>query len=150
MTSIKSYLLLGLLLWLFIGCKPNTIQPLDEVPLIRIDAVAPTSITEFDGRVEVTLFYEDGDGDMGSLNADSLLLEVLDDRLTEPDYYFVPPLSPPGSNVPIRGQLQFRLNGTFIFGNGSFEETVYSIRLRDRSGQWSNTVLTPTILINRN
>ena len=141
---------MALLLLLLIGCKPAAIQPLDEAPLIRIDAVAPTSITEFSGRVEVTLFYEDGDGDMGSLNADSLLLEVLDDRLTEPDYYFVPPLSPPNIDVPIRGLLQFRLNGTFIFGNGSFEETVYSIRLRDRSGKWSNTVLTPTILINRN
>lgn len=139
-----------MLLWLLLGCRPTAIEPMDAAPLIRIDAVAPTSISEFDGRVEVNLFYEDGDGDMGSLNADSLLLEVRDDRLIAPDYYFIPPLSPPSSGLPIRGTLQFKLNGTFIFGNGSFEETVYSIRLRDRSGKWSNTVLTPTILISRN
>lgn len=134
----------------FVACKKREIRKLDEAPLIRIQAVQPTAITEFTGRVEVELFYEDGDGDMGSLHPDSLLLEVLDDRLTEPDYYFVPPLSPPGSNVPIRGIIKFRLNGTFIFGNGSFEETLFSIRLRDQSGNWSNTVNTPTILINRN
>ncbi|MDP2188986.1 MAG: hypothetical protein Q8J69_09930 [Sphingobacteriaceae bacterium] len=138
--------------WLLLlsSCKPNPIVKLDEAPLIRIESVTPTTIREFAGRVTVVLQYEDGDGDMGSVHPDSLLLEVQDDRLTAPDYYFVPPLSPVGSNVPIRGKLNFTLNGTFIFGNGSFEETIYSIRLRDRSGKWSNKVNTPAILINRN
>lgn len=133
-----------------LSCKPEPVPQLDAAPLIKIESVTPTSIREFDGRVQVVLFYQDGDGDMGSVHPDSLLLEVLDDRLTTPDYYFVPPLSPVGSNVPIQGRLVFTLNGTFIFGNGQFEETLYSIRLRDRSGKWSNRVNTPTILINRN
>jgi hypothetical protein len=144
--SVKPFLLLLLLA----SCRPDPIAKLDEAPRIRIESVTPTSIREFDGRVTVVLQYEDGDGDMGSVHPDSLLLEVQDDRLTAPDYYFIPPLSPVGSNVPIQGKLNFTLNGTFIFGNGSFEETIYSIRLRDRSGKWSNQVNTPTILINRN
>lgn len=132
------------------ACKKTAIRELDKAPVIRINQVAPTSIVAFTGRVEVELQYEDGDGDQGSLHPDSLLLEVRDDRLTAPDYYFVPPLSPENSNVPIRGTIRFRLNGTFLFGNGATESTIYSIRLRDRSGQWSNTVNTPQILINRN
>lgn len=132
------------------ACKKTAIRELDKAPVIRINQVAPTSIVAFTGRVEVELQYEDGDGDQGSLHPDSLMLEVRDDRLTAPDYYFVPPLSPENSNVPIRGTIRFRLNGTFLFGNGSTEATIYSIRLRDRSGQWSNTVNTPQILINRN
>lgn len=132
------------------ACKKTAIRELDKAPVIRINQVAPTSIVAFTGRVEVELQYEDGDGDQGSLHPDSLLLEVRDDRLTAPDYYFVPPLSPENSNVPIRGTIRFRLNGTFLFGNGATEATIYSIRLRDRSGQWSNTVNTPQILINRN
>lgn len=132
------------------SCKKTAIRELDKAPVIRINQVAPTSIVAFTGRVEVELQYEDGDGDQGSLHPDSLLLEVRDDRLTAPDYYFVPPLSPENSNVPIRGTIRFRLNGTFLFGNGATESTIYSIRLRDRSGQWSNTVNTPQILINRN
>lgn len=132
------------------ACKKTAIRELDKAPVIRINQVAPTSIVAFTGRVEVELQYEDGDGDQGSLHPDSLLLEVRDDRLTAPDYYFVPPLSPENSNVPIRGTIRFRLNGTFLFGNGATESTIYCIRLRDRSGQWSNTVNTPQILINRN
>lgn len=142
-------LLLAAFCWL-VACKKNSFQKLDENPTIRIISVAPTAVQAFSGRTEVLLQYEDGDGDQGSLHPDSLLLEVQDDRLTAPDYYFVPPLSPEGSNVPIRGTIRFRLNGTFLFGNGSSEVTQYSIRLRDRSGIWSNTVLTPQIVINRN
>jgi len=144
----KLYYAIGLLL--LVACKPDPVVKLDAAPLIRITSVTPTTIREFDGRVSVVLQYEDGDGDMGSVHPDSLLLEVLDDRLTAPDYYFIQPLSPVGSSVPIQGTLNFKLNGTFIFGNGTFEETIYSIRLRDGSGKWSNKVNTPTILINRN
>lgn len=132
------------------GCKKTSIRELDKQPNIRIISVAPTTVQAFTGRTEVLLQYEDGDGDQGSLHPDSLMLEVRDDRLTAPDFYFVPPLSPEGSSVPIRGTIRFRLNGTFLFGNGATEVTQYSIRLRDRSGQWSNTVLTPQIIINRN
>lgn len=132
------------------GCKKTAIKELDKAPNIRIESVSPTTVQAFTGRTEVLLQYEDGDGDQGSLHPDSLMLEVQDDRLTAPDFYFVPPLSPEGSTVPVRGTIRFRLNGTFLFGNGASEVTQYSIRLRDRSGQWSNTVLTPQIIINRN
>jgi len=147
---INGYLLPLVAFCLLIACNKNTVQKLDEEPNIRIISVAPTSVQAFSGRTEVLLQYEDGDGDQGSLHPDSLLLEVRDDRLTAPDFYFVPPLSPEGSNVPIRGTIRFKLNGTFLFGNGATEITQYSIRMRDRSGKWSNTVLTPQIIINRN
>jgi hypothetical protein len=134
------------LLW---ECRPDTVKRIELPPAIRIVRVSPTELAEFSDRITVELGYEDGDGDMGSLNPDELMLEVQDDRLELPDFYFVPPLSPPGSNVPIRGVLLFRLNGTFLFGNGAYEETRFTIRLRDRSGFWSNTVVTPVVRINR-
>ncbi|MBM3919254.1 MAG: hypothetical protein FJ344_07115 [Sphingomonadales bacterium] len=134
---------------LFLGCRPERVTRIELPPAIRIVSVSPLELTEFTDRVTVELGYEDGDGDMGSLNPDELMLEVKDDRLEQADFYFVPPLSPPGSNVPIRGTLIFRLNGTFLFGNGAYEETRFTIRLRDRSGFWSNTVVTPIVRINR-
>lgn len=138
-----------LILMVLCGCRPERVTRIELPPSIRIESVTPMELTEFTDRVTVELAYEDGDGDMGSLNPDELMLEVKDDRLEQPDFYFVPPLSPPGSNVPIRGTLIFRLNGTFLFGNGAYEETRFTIRLRDRSGFWSNTVVTPTVRINR-
>lgn len=138
-----------LFLILHLGCRPERVTRIELPPAIRIVAISPLELTEFTDRVTVELGYEDGDGDMGSINPDELMLEVKDDRLEQADYYFLPPLSPPGSNVPIRGTLIFRLNGTFLFGNGAYEETRYTIRLRDRSGFWSNTVVTPIVRINR-
>jgi hypothetical protein len=141
---------IGLLILIFLlGCRPEPVDHIELPPAIRIESVTPLELTEFTDRVTVELAYEDGDGDMGSLNPDELMLEVKDDRLEQPDFYFVPPLSPPGSAVPIRGTLIFRLNGTFLFGNGAYEETRFTIRLRDRSGFWSNTVVTPYVRINR-
>lgn len=139
-----------LLLFLFQGCKKATIEKKGAIPLIAIVSTDPVSIRQFEEAVALVLRYEDGDGDLGHPHPDSLLLEVRDARLLFPDYYFVPPLAPVGSAVAIEGELAFRLNGTFLFGNGATEQTSYSIRMRDRKGNWSNTVITPTITIRRN
>jgi len=138
-----------LVLIMLLGCRPERVDRIELPPAIRIESASPLELIEFTDQVTVVLAYEDGDGNLGSVNPDELMLEVKDDRLEQPDYYFVPPLSPPGSNVPIRGTLLFRLNGTFLFGNGAFEETRFTIRLRDGDGFWSNTVVTPIVRINR-
>lgn len=133
-----------LLLW---GCEkivPNDVSP---IPEIEIQSVSPTLIEEFSGTVKLNLKYTDGDGDLGFEHPDSVALEVWDSRLSEPDWYYIPPLSPLESNVSIEGLLEIELNGTFILGNGSQETTYFTIRLRDRSGNWSNTVQTPEITI---
>ncbi len=146
---MRYFLLLALLLLIF-GCKKATIVKKGAIPLIAVVSTDPVSILQFEEAVALVLRYEDGDGDLGHPNPDTLLLEVRDARLLFPDYYFVPPLAPEGSEVPIEGELEFRLNGTFLFGNGASEQTTYSIRMRDRKGNWSNTVITPTITIRRN
>jgi hypothetical protein len=146
---MRYFLLLALLLLSF-GCKKATIVKKGAIPLIAVVSTDPVSILQFEEAVALVLRYEDGDGDLGHPNPDTLLLEVRDARLLFPDYYFVPPLAPEGSEVPIEGELEFRLNGTFLFGNGASEQTTYSIRMRDRKGNWSNTVITPTITIRRN
>ncbi len=133
-----------------LACKKATVTKLSAVPLIAIESTDPVTILQFKESVQLLLRYEDGDGDLGHPHPDSLVLEVRDARLLFPDYYFVPPLAPVGKEVPVRGILKFRLNGTFLFGNGATEQTTYSIRIRDRKGNWSNTVITPTITINRN
>lgn len=147
---MRYFIYIGLVLFLSFGCKKATIVKKSAIPLIAIVSTNPVNIKQFEEGVALVLRYEDGDGDLGHPHPDSLLLEVRDARLLFPDYYFVPPLAPLGSDVPIEGELEFRLNGTFLFGNGATEQTTYSIRMRDRKGNWSNTVITPTITIRRN
>lgn len=146
---MRNFLIL-LLILVAASCKKASIVKKPAEPLIAIVSTNPVNILQFEEGVALVLRYEDGDGDLGHPNPDSLLLEVRDARLLFPDYYFVPPLAPLGSELPIEGELQFRLNGTFLFGNGASEQTTYSIRMRDRKGNWSNSVITPTITIRRN
>ena len=96
----------------------------------------------------ITIEYQDGDGDLGFIESDSLSLKVQDARLTSPDWYYVKPLAPLDAEVPIKGLLSFRLYGTFLLAGGGPEKTVFTISIRDRSNQWSNAVATPEITIN--
>lgn len=138
-----------LLIFALFGCKKTEIKRASAIPMINLLETTPLSLVQFDEQVSLTLAYEDGDGDLGHPHPDSLTLEVRDARLLEADYYFVPPLAPENQRISIKGNLNFKLNGTFLFGNGATEQTTFSIRIKDRSGNWSNTVITPTITIKR-
>ncbi|MEM6262632.1 MAG: hypothetical protein AAGI38_09015, partial [Bacteroidota bacterium] len=67
----------------------------------------------------------------------------------QPDYYFVQPLAPMGSNVPIVGTLEVVLNKLFLLGNDSTEQVSFRIKIQDRAGNWSNEVESPTVLVKR-
>ncbi len=147
---MKNVLIAALLLFTVVACKKVKITRLGNAPVITLVGLSDTSLVQFSGRITVDLRYEDGDGDLGHPHPDSLLMEVRDARLLAPDLYFIPPIAPVGTAVPVQGNFRFTLNGTFLFGNGTTELTTYTIRLRDRAGNWSNTVATPAITIKRN
>jgi hypothetical protein len=138
------------LLFTVLSCKKVKVTRLGNAPVITLVSLSDTSLVQFTGRITVDLRYEDGDGDLGHPHPDSLLMEVRDSRLLAPDLYFIPPIAPVGTSAPVQGNFRFTLNGTFLFGNGTTELTTYTIRLRDRAGNWSNTVATPAITIKRN
>lgn len=137
-----------LLVWIvFSGCKKEEIVA-DPVPFISIESVTPTNVTEFMDSVIVVLSYDDGDGDLGHFDPDSSALAVTDSRFSEPDYYFVQALAPDVEDgLHIRGTLRIGLTPPFILGSGSQEVISYTIRIKDRAGHWSNTVVTPDITI---
>lgn len=118
-------------------------------PIIKLESVTPTTIKEFEDSIVIVLQYEDGDGDLGSQNPDEDFLEIRDTRLPKPDYYFVAPLSPPGSKVRIQGSMRVVVRNTFLLGSGGNELTTFEIRMRDRAGNWSNTLTTEKLTITR-
>ena len=128
------------------GCGKKRL-PYSAIPEISIQKVEPTTLHEYVDSLVVEVHYQDGDGDLGFTNPDSASLWVKDARLQNPDWYFVKPLAPPDANIPIEGNVRFRLRGTFIFGNGSQESTYFTLKLKDRAGHWSNEVKTPEITI---
>lgn len=134
---------------LLAACKKQGPEVFSATPEIRIESVAPTTIQQFTDSLIVHLAYQDGDGDLGYIHPDSLSLRVQDARLTEPDWYFVQPLAPVDDNLAIEGTLRFQISGAFLLGNGNQETTTYTIAIKDRAGNWSNEVVTPTITITK-
>ena len=76
-------------------------------------------------------------------------LFVKDRRLANADYYFVKPLSPPGSEIKITGIISVQIKNTFLLGTGNSELTQFNLKLRDRAGNWSNSINTPNITITK-
>ena len=144
--------IIGLLfVFAMLSCKKDAPQPnptIENVPHIDFISVNKTAVTEFVDSLVFTIQYQDGNGDLGYENADSTSLELIDNRVPLVEKYHIGLLAPIGAGVTIQGQLNVVLEHTAILADSvNSETTTYSIRMKDRSGSWSNTVVSPVITI---
>lgn len=134
-----------------VACQQESITSgSDPVPVVKVLDISPDTVLEFQQIINLTLQYEDGDGDIGEADPDVGVIFVQDSRLTEPDLFHVQPLAP--LNAPpifIKGTLVLQLKNSFILGNATQEQIHYSVWLRDRAGHESKVVTTPSILIKK-
>lgn len=130
---------------LFFGCGKDQEDPL--APKIEFVSISESEVVSFNNEVTITIRYEDPQGDLGNEDPDIRSLRVKDARLAEPDLYHVPPMTPDGQALSIKGEYVIRLNTLFLIGTGNTETTSFQIQLRDRGGNWSNTVETSQIRI---
>lgn len=139
-----------LLVWLFClfnACKKDT--NVSTVPSIQFISVSSDTLKSFKDSLMIEFEYSDADGDIGEENPDKNDLYVKDRRLSNADYYFVKPLAPIGSDIHIKGVLKVQIKNTFLLGTGNSELTQFDLKLKDRAGNWSNTIHTGDILIVR-
>ena len=132
---------------LFFGCKKEDLRDDMDVPYISIRRITPTEVQEFTESILLEIAYEDGNGDLGFHDPDALSLSVQDSRLETPDYYHIPPLAPDGEEIYIKGTFNIYLNTTFLIGVGSSEKLRYTVRIKDRAENWSNTVTSEEITV---
>lgn len=145
---MKKYLyLLPILFVVSCAKKEDKITP-DPKPILKILSLSPSSVQEFQ-PVTLTLEITDGDGDIGEDNPDNKTLSIKDSRLPEADMYHVQPLAPPDTKVAIKAPLKMEIPNLFLFGNGNSEQVSFTIKIKDRSGNWSNEVSSAAITINR-
>ena len=130
---------------LFASCKKE--DPVDPIPVIEYQSITSTDVVQFDNLLRVTLGYTDHDGDLGETDPDNLSLRIKDDRLENSDWYHIPPLTPCDGEFDISGTFEVELTPLFLLGTGSQEATQFTIQIRDRSGNWSNPVQTPEVVI---
>jgi hypothetical protein len=121
----------------------------NPVPYIKLVSVSSNQLKQFKDSLVITIEYTDGDGDIGETDPDINDLEIKDLRLSKPDYYFVKPLTPPNAAIKVKGTISVQIKNTFLLGTANSETTAFQMRLRDRAGNWSNSIITNTITINK-
>lgn len=144
-----------LLVMLFVSCKKDDNVndkpkgPISEIPHIELKNFSPKSINQFDSVV-FTIFYQDGDGDLGFQSADSLSLWITDNRFPLEQGFHIPPLSPVDTGISIQGTFQATLKNVILKEQSSTEETAtFSFRMKDRSGNYSNEVESGELVIKK-
>lgn len=129
----------------FLSCKKKETPPPE--PTIELVSVSPTTIIQFKDSVILKISYKDNNGDIGDVSADEYSLYIKDSRLPNADMQHIKPLAPIGSNVKIEGALNIKLNSLFLLGNSTSETTVFTIKIKDQAGHWSNEVTSSVITI---
>jgi hypothetical protein len=147
---MNNYIVAILTVLCFASCKKDKKEAaLDPVPVIELISITPTNVTQFKDSILVTIKYTDNNGDIGDTNPDEYSLYVKDSRLVKADGYHIQPLAPVGNELVFSGQLNIKINTLFLLGNGTQELANLSIKLKDRAGNWSNELISPSITINK-
>ena len=139
---------IGLFIIASVSCKKET-ESTSPTPNISFERFTKTVISQFEDSIYLYINYTDGDADLGEHDPDKKSLEIKDSRLPKADYYFVAPLAPDNANVKISGQLKIELKSLFLIGTGNTEVAAFDIRIRDRAGNWSNSIRTPELTIRK-
>ena len=117
-------------------------------PTISLQSVNPTTVVQFKDSIVFNIKYNDGDGDIGFAEADSNTLYLTDTRKNLTEEYHIAPVAPIGVKIAVEGVLKIKLEHTILLSGTTTETTTYNIKLRDRSGHFSNVITCPAITIN--
>jgi len=140
----------GILILLFTACKkeeePKINPPVSNTPEIKIEKINPLTVNQFES-ITFEISYIDGDGDIGTEDADVISLEILDLRDNILHTFHVPPQSPV-SGVTISGVLVVEVKNLILLDQSNdSEDVIFNVRLKDREENWSETETSQTITV---
>ena len=125
---------------------PN--PPISPIPAIELKSVSPNSIHQLSDSLVFEINYTDGDGDLGDYDADTLSLWITDNRFPLTEKFHIPPLAPQGTTIAITGTLNVTLDHIILKDqSASSESATFTVRVKDRTGNWSNEVISSAITI---
>ena len=125
---------------------------LADEPTIALLSISSNTVLANQDSISFIIEYTDGNGDLGTSDPDLASIELIDQRdaQTLVFLYHLQPLAPENSDIAITGELNIVLNHTILLDeNNDSETTTFTIRLKDRAGNWSNTVETEAITISK-
>ena len=135
-----------------------------EIPRITdIQFSRDSSIVDPNSSVIMKVFFEDGDGDLGRVDENSTKNNVFlhDNQLGFIDSvsYWIPFIPSKGSVPDISGNIRITIQKpgeptgliastcNFTASNGKIDTISYDIQIRDRSGNISNLMTSPPLII---
>lgn len=123
-------------------------SPISEMPEISIEKITPNPVNQFESLV-FEIAYTDGDGDIGDEDADVHSLEITDRRDGILHTFHIPPQAP-DVEIVIKGVFVVELENLILLDQSNdSEEAEFSVRLRDRAGNWSDIVISDPVTINK-
>lgn len=137
--------LLVFALALLTACKKDEADP--EAPIIAYLGISADSVQQFNNAVVIRFSFEDYQGDLGEPDSDDFSLRIKDARISEYDWYHIPPMTPDLKELHIKGTYELTLDPLFLLSTGTIENTNFTFQIRDRAGNWSNEVQTKFIAI---
>ena len=143
---MKKLFFISSILLIYSSCSKEEDQVIFNINLLN---TFPTEIIEFQENIYVRIYYQHPDGFIGFSDPDYLSLEVKDSRLSQADYYHIIPVTPPENSLSITGELLVEIDSPFLFGNGIMELVNFTIRIQDQNLNWSNSIITPNITVNK-
>lgn len=145
MRKIISIILLSVII---LACKKDEIV-FDTTPSIEFVSITPSSVTEFEDEVILTILYRDGDGDLGENDPEVKNLFVTDSRNDVQYSFRVQQLAPANADINIEGELAINLKTLSVVGSGNSESATFSVYIVDRAGNKSNTITTSAITVSK-
>ena len=146
--SFKHFFFPALVVMFAIG---SCIKPPDysDTPNIEFLSMSKSTAEEGADTVEIYFKFTDGDGDLGPLNdQDSTInLFLIDSRDNTTKPYQLPNLTPGGNIKAISGEVTVKVKSFACRAGFENDELRYTIYVKDRAGNQSNTIQSDPIII---
>lgn len=120
-----------------------------NVPNIAFVSVNKTAFDEaVNDSLKITIYFEDGDGDLGGTETDSLNMFIGDSRAAP--YYFgvkIPFIQLQGNHDDISGNIYYTYDPICLNDTAAVDTFSYDIYIVDRAGNKSNVISTPEMTV---
>jgi len=143
---MKNIIYLCVIVLLF-SCEKE--QEISDTPIIEFKSISPATVQEYSDNIIITISYSDEDGDLGENNPDIHNLFVEDNRNGIVYQFRIPHLAPDNNSIAIEGDFNITINGSGITDESSSQQVNYSIYVKDRAENKSNTITTSNITIHQ-
>jgi hypothetical protein len=136
-----------LLVFSLSACKKKEKTESTTTPQITFVSISPSSAVEYVNSITITFSYDDLDGDLGQNDPNATNLFITDSRNNVMYNYRISQLAPDNSTIHIKGNLNAVIKNTAITDGSTSQSVTYSLYVKDRAGNTSNTITTTAITI---